>query len=903
MKKRIICVILALVMLLGLLPAGALAAAPYYEKTDTLEEGGEYVLTVRNEDLVNGGTLFTFTQDGTVEGSWSIKGEPGYLYGTRGALSCTSSTVSAQASWTITLTDGAAVLQNNTSSKYYLLFSGGAFTVNRTAGDPLALYDRYWERIDTLPESPFEAYICDPSGSMLLSDAITADPKVKTVARDYVITAGPGLEEYSLYGLHTRDTGNAALWQYRGGKLYGSGSAGLNAALDPDKAPDAASYADGRLKIGDGWLTAAGGELGIGEEANAAQVRLWKKLDAPASEGTYLAITCDIHHKFFSDFAVDSETGETIGTITSAERLDGWLTKASEDFGGVYFDQLISCGDMGDANTSITGANYWDRVVVGMDTVANHEKVLGGGFFINGNHEWANGQYASLKDTNPVAKRVREAGYVEESDDYVIYSLSAAQTNNSFNTADINALDTYLQSAPNKPIFIASHYPLHNFNRNEQRRDDLINVLNKYADKLQIIFLWGHNHTEEDPNYGIVFDGRNIDDSGMDIPHIEFTYCAAGCMTDDEYDVHAVFTKPKGMIAYIAPDKTVSLTYYDVNYDQMSTTVLPKPGASGPEEVDTGELEAALEEAGKIDKTRYTDDSVKALEEAVAAAEALGADATQAQVDAAAKAVRDAIAGLEEKSGPPDVGKTELEKAIRDAEAIDTEPYSDDSVKALEDAIAAAKAVQADDKATQEQVDDAVQAIGEAVAALEPKDDDFLFEDVKDPSKFFFDPVYWAYGANPQITKGTDDTHFGPDNACTRGHVVTFLWRAAGCPEPKNAQTPFTDLKKGAFYEKAVAWAVENEITNGLSADRFGPDAKCNRGQIVTFLWRYRGKPEPKSATTPFKDLKEGGFYLKAVAWAVENEVTNGLSADKFGPDATCTRGQVVTFLYRAAKD
>ena len=96
---------------------------------------------------------------------------------------------------------------------------------------------------------------------------------------------------------------------------------------------------------------------------------------------------------------------------------------------------------------------------------------------------------------------------------------------------------------------------------------------------------------------------------------------------------------------------------------------------------------------------------------------------------------------------------------------------------------------------------------------------------------------------------------------------------------------------------------MEKGITNGLSADKFGPDAQCNRGQIVTFLWRYKGQPAPKNEATPFKDLKAGAFYLKAVAWAVENEVTNGLSADKFGPDATCTRGQVVTFLYRAAKD
>ena len=166
---------------------------------------------------------------------------------------------------------------------------------------------------------------------------------------------------------------------------------------------------------------------------------------------------------------------------------------------------------------------------------------------------------------------------------------------------------------------------------------------------------------------------------------------------------------------------------------------------------------------------------------------------------------------------------------------------------------------------------------------------------------FYENPVAWA--VEGEITKGLDESHFGPNQGCTRGQVVTFLWRAAGCPEPKNSATPFTDVKSGAFYEKAVAWAVEEGITKGASNTTFSPDATCTRGQIVAFLWRFKGQPDPKSAETPFEDLKPGAFYEKAVAWAVENEVTNGMSADKFGPDATCTRGQVVTFLYRAVED
>ena len=176
----------------------------------------------------------------------------------------------------------------------------------------------------------------------------------------------------------------------------------------------------------------------------------------------------------------------------------------------------------------------------------------------------------------------------------------------------------------------------------------------------------------------------------------------------------------------------------------------------------------------------------------------------------------------------------------------------------------------------------------------------FRFADVGDKDKYYYDPVYWAYGHDPQITNGISADSFGPDSGCSRGQVVTFLWRAAGQPEPKSTKTDFKDLKKGAFYEKAVAWAVENDITSGTSKTTFSPDGKCTRGQIVTFLWRFKGKPAPQNAATPFKDLKKGGYYLDAVAWAVENNITNGLSKTAFGPDATCTRGQVVTFLYRA---
>ena len=257
-----------------------------------------------------------------------------------------------------------------------------------------------------------------------------------------------------------------------------------------------------------------------------------------------------------------------------------------------------------------------------------------------------------------------------------------------------------------------------------------------------------------------------------------------------------------------------------------------------------------------------------------------------------------------EKAGgqTPEIVTDALAAAILAAEAVEKEAYTEESVAALEKALAAAGTVLAD-PATQAEVDAAAKAVEDAVAALKPRDDPpFRFDDVRDETKFYFDPVYWAFAARPQITKGVDETHFGPDAGCTRGQVVTFLWRAAGCPEPKNTAPAFTDLDPDGFYVKAVAWAVENEITRGTSDATFAPEATCTRGQIVTFLWRANGRPEADDPGNPFQDVPADRFYSDAVLWAVEKDVTEGVSATAFAPDDTCSRGQIVTFLYRTEK-
>ena len=162
---------------------------------------------------------------------------------------------------------------------------------------------------------------------------------------------------------------------------------------------------------------------------------------------------------------------------------------------------------------------------------------------------------------------------------------------------------------------------------------------------------------------------------------------------------------------------------------------------------------------------------------------------------------------------------------------------------------------------------------------------------------FYYDSVSWAVENN--ITNGLTATEFGPTASCNRAHVVTFLWRSAGCPEPTSTENPFVDVKEGDFFHKAVLWAVENGITNGIDATHFGPSVPCNRAQVVTFLYRAMQSPAVGTTACPFTDVVAGQWYEPAVLWAVENGITNGLSADTFGVDTTCNRAQVVTFLYR----
>ena len=168
------------------------------------------------------------------------------------------------------------------------------------------------------------------------------------------------------------------------------------------------------------------------------------------------------------------------------------------------------------------------------------------------------------------------------------------------------------------------------------------------------------------------------------------------------------------------------------------------------------------------------------------------------------------------------------------------------------------------------------------------------FVDVK-VGDYFYDAVLWA--AEKGITSGTDATHFSPNAACTRAQIVTFLWRAAGSPEPKSTGS-FADVPADSYYTKAVAWAVENGITGGTGDGKFSPNATCTREQAVAFLYRASGSPAV-SGGSAFNDVAANAYYADAVAWAEKNEITGGIGGGLFGSGNDCTRAQIVTFLYR----
>ena len=188
-------------------------------------------------------------------------------------------------------------------------------------------------------------------------------------------------------------------------------------------------------------------------------------------------------------------------------------------------------------------------------------------------------------------------------------------------------------------------------------------------------------------------------------------------------------------------------------------------------------------------------------------------------------------------------------------------------------------------------------AAAELEQALEEQKPVMSFVDVPEGA-YYYEGVAWA--VREGITSGTSETTFSPLDQCVRAQVVTFLWRAAGSPEPEQRNDPFVDVPEGAYYYNAVLWAVENGITSGLDTSHFGPMVNCTRAQVVTFLYRAFGEPGVEGAENPFSDVPEDAWYTEPILWAVKEDITTGIGGNLFGVNNVCNRAQIVTFLYRA---
>ena len=339
----------------------------------------------------------------------------------------------------------------------------------------------------------------------------------------------------------------------------------------------------------------------------------------------------------------------------------------------------------------------------------------------------------------------------------------------------------------------------------------------------------------------------------------------------------------------------------------------------GAEPADYSAVDAALDKI-PADLTAYTDESIKTLSAAAEAVIRGKVIAKQADVDAMAKAIEDAIVELVKKPSPsssssssssrPSYPITTPDKTENGSVNISSTSAKRGSVVTITVTPDAGYVL---DKLTVTDKD------GKELSLTKKSDTEYTFvmpagkveitpsfvKQAEEPSRvfvdvktgdYFYDAVLWA--VEKGITNGTSAETFSPEAPCTRAQIVTFLWRAAGSPVVNYAMN-MTDVAGDAYYAEAVRWALSEGITTGTSADQFSPDATCTREQAVTFLYRAAGSPAV-SGESAFEDVGADAYYARAVAWAAQNGVTNGISQALFGTGSDCTRAQIVTFLYRA---
>ena len=395
-----------------------------------------------------------------------------------------------------------------------------------------------------------------------------------------------------------------------------------------------------------------------------------------------------------------------------------------------------------------------------------------------------------------------------------------------------------------------------------------------------------------------------------DYTEVDAAIAKANALNKDNYKDFSVV---EAAVNAVVRDKKIA---EQSEVDAMAKVIEDAITALQYKDADYTKVDAAIAKANALNKDSYQDFSV--VEKAIADVVRDKNITEQSEVDAMAKAIEEAIAALVKKpssgggsssggSSSPSYpvttpGKTEngtVTVSPRSAEKGDsvTITVKPDSGYQLDDLTVTdknGKELKLTDKGNGKYTFTMPAGKVEIKATFVKEVETSPFSDVS-TSAYYYEAVKWAQEKG--ITGGIGNGLFGPNQPCTRGQIVTFLWRAAGSPEPKSMSS-FSDVSADSYYAKAVAWAVENGITTGTGDGKFSPDATCTRAQSVTFLFRAIGKLVDSKAE--FSDVLTDSYYANAVAWAVENGVTNGIGDGLFGPNNSCTRAQIVTFLYRA---
>ena len=395
-----------------------------------------------------------------------------------------------------------------------------------------------------------------------------------------------------------------------------------------------------------------------------------------------------------------------------------------------------------------------------------------------------------------------------------------------------------------------------------------------------------------------------------DYSSVDAAIAKANALNKDNYKD---FTAVEGAVNAVARGKNIT---EQTEVDAMAKAIEDAIAALQYKDADYTKVDAAIAKANALKKDDYKDFS--AVDDALKAVVRDKNITKQTEVDTMAKAIEDAIAALVKKpssgggsssggSSSPNYpvttpGKTEngtVTVSPRFAEKGDTVTITvkPDSGYQLDDLTVTDKngnELKLTDKGNGKYTFTMPASKVEIKATFAKEVETSPFSDVS-TSAYYYEAVKWAQEKG--ITGGIGNGLFGPNQPCTRAQIVTFLWRVAGSPEPKSMSS-FADVSMDAYYAKAVAWAVENGITTGTGDGKFSPGATCTRAQSVTFLFRAIGKLVDSKAE--FSDVLTDSYYANAVAWAVENGVTNGIGDGLFGPDNSCTRAQIVTFLYRA---